>query len=309
MRLAGGIGEAADAGDEALAVGVLADQPAVAGDHAIDRTHQRRGIAEAVQVGDDRELVRDGAVEAAKAHGARAGDGRGEVGGGDLDGEIAPVQAVMAEGGLDHGLGRVLGHGLAEAADQLLLEVEWLGHGGAPQRRATARRSPRPASSTARVGPGALGRAGDGAVGAGGQQQLDGAVESGGVEPAGGAVGETVDLVHAPDLGLLLQGLQGIVLLHDAHRLDRVRARPFPAALGGVEEGGQAPDPVGDRRGRSRAPRSRPRAVPAPMAREREDGQLGGRNAGVGELRAPRRSSWRRCSRHVRSSSRAASWS
>ena len=76
--LAGGICEAADAGDEALAVGVLADQLVVAGDHAIDRTHQRRGITEAVQVGVT-QLVRV-VVEARKPI-AAARRRRGEVGG------------------------------------------------------------------------------------------------------------------------------------------------------------------------------------------------------------------------------------
>ena len=244
MRLAGGIGEAAHAGDEALAVGVLADQPTVADDHAIDRTHQRRGITEAVQVGDDRELVRDGAVEAAKAHGARAGDGRGEVGGGDLDGEIAPVQAVMAEGGLDHGLGRVLGHGLAEAADQLLLEVERLAAWRSPA-TVTARRSPRPASSTAAwvqapSGGRVMARSGPAAS----SSSTVRSKAAGSSRPVAPSV-ETIDLVHAAHLGLLLDSLQGVVLLHDAHGLDRVRARPLPAALGGIEEGGVAPDHVG----------------------------------------------------------------
>ena len=54
------------------AVGVFADEFVAAPHHAIDGAHRRGGFAQAVEMGNDRHLMRQRAVEAAPAHGARA---------------------------------------------------------------------------------------------------------------------------------------------------------------------------------------------------------------------------------------------
>ncbi len=65
---------------------------------------------------------------------ARApGDGGREVVRGDFDGQISPVESVMAVGRLHHDLRRVLGDRLAEAGGQFLFEVEHFRHRGNPQ--------------------------------------------------------------------------------------------------------------------------------------------------------------------------------
>ena len=51
----------------------------------------------------------------------------------NLDSEVSPVQPHLAECGLHHRLGGVLGDGVAEDADKLLFEVR-TGHGGVPSR-------------------------------------------------------------------------------------------------------------------------------------------------------------------------------
>ena len=71
---------------------------------------------------DDRDLVGDGAVEAAQPHGPGAAHGVPEGLGLDLDRQVAPVQPGCGESRLDHRLRRVLLHGLPEEADQLLPE-------------------------------------------------------------------------------------------------------------------------------------------------------------------------------------------
>ncbi len=73
---------------------------------------------------DHRDLVRDGAVEAGKAHRPRPTDGIGQIRGIHLDGQITPIQTVMAIRCLDHHLRRVLRDRLAETCRKLLLEVQ-----------------------------------------------------------------------------------------------------------------------------------------------------------------------------------------
>src|SRR5579884_3031638 len=86
-------------------------------------------LAQAIEMRDDGNLVRDRAVEASEPHGPRTADGIAQVGWIHLDGQITPGQAVVVVGGLDHRLGRVLGNRFAETGGEFLLEIERRGHG------------------------------------------------------------------------------------------------------------------------------------------------------------------------------------
>lgn len=106
-----------------LAVGVLADQQAIAGHHGVDRADDLRRRREVVQVLDHRHLVRQRAVEAGPAHGAGAAHRVGQLLGRHLAVDVAPMQAVVPVGGFDHRHGRVLGGRLGEGAGQAGQEV------------------------------------------------------------------------------------------------------------------------------------------------------------------------------------------
>lgn len=120
-------GERAEGGEEAFAVGVFAEEFVALASDAVDGADFLGGVGEAIEERDDGDLMRDGAVGAAEVHRAHAGDGGGEVVGGDFEGEIAPGEVVVAIGGLDHRLGGVFGDGLAEDGGDLLFEIG--GHG------------------------------------------------------------------------------------------------------------------------------------------------------------------------------------
>ena len=84
-------------------------QPAVPAHGAVDRADDRGRVAEAVEVLDDRDLVRDRAVEADPAHRGGAADGAAERLRRHVAVDVARLQAVMPVGGLDHRDRRVLG--------------------------------------------------------------------------------------------------------------------------------------------------------------------------------------------------------
>jgi hypothetical protein len=116
--------------EETFAVGVVADQLAVAMDHTVDRTDRLGGRAESVQVLDDGDLVRDREIEPSPVHRPGAPDGVREAIGTDLDGQVAPVEPHVGERRLDHRLRRILGDREAEDADEFLLEGARGGHDG-----------------------------------------------------------------------------------------------------------------------------------------------------------------------------------
>ena len=108
--------------EKSLAVGVFADESARSANDAVHRAHEASRLTQAVEEGDDGDLVGNGAIEPGEAHGPRAAYRLAEVGRIDLDGEVSPVKAVVAEGRLDHGLGGIFGHWLAENGHEFLLE-------------------------------------------------------------------------------------------------------------------------------------------------------------------------------------------
>jgi len=76
---------------------------------------------------DDRDLVRQAAIEAAKAHGLRAAHGIAEIGGCDFHIHIAPVQAVVGKGGFHHRDGGIARRALRQGADEFGEEVGHVG--------------------------------------------------------------------------------------------------------------------------------------------------------------------------------------
>jgi len=107
---------------------------------AIDRADGLGRFAEAVEMGDDRDLVRDRAVEAAPAHRPRAERGVAERRGLDFAVDVARVHAVMTERRFDHRHGRILGCRRREAADQLGEKIMRRRHPRSPRSPETARR-------------------------------------------------------------------------------------------------------------------------------------------------------------------------
>ena len=103
----GGVDDGAQRLDEALPVGVVPDEVAVVRDDGVDGADDLGGLGEQVEVVDDRDLVRQRAVEARPAHRPGPRDGVAERPGGDLAVEVARVEAVVAVRGLDHDDGRV----------------------------------------------------------------------------------------------------------------------------------------------------------------------------------------------------------
>ena len=71
----------------------------------------------------DRHLVRNRAIATTEVHRPHTCDGIGEVFRLNLEREIAPIEAVMSKGLLNHVLGRILRDRLAEDRHQFLLEV------------------------------------------------------------------------------------------------------------------------------------------------------------------------------------------
>ena len=114
---------------EPLAVGVLAHQFLAVHHHAVDGLHDTRGLAQTVQVGDDGDLAGHGAVAAAEAQNTHGPHGLGQPLVAQLEVDVAPVQAVMAKGLLQHVLGGIVGQVVAEAEHKLLSEVPLPGHG------------------------------------------------------------------------------------------------------------------------------------------------------------------------------------
>ena len=127
-RPAARVGHGAQRREEALAVGVLADQLAVAVHDAVDRADDRGGRPEPIEVRDHGHLVRKRTVEARPPHRDRAAHGVAEPVGGHVAVEVARVDAVVAVGGLDHRHRRVVARGGGERAGDRAEEGGACGH-------------------------------------------------------------------------------------------------------------------------------------------------------------------------------------
>ena len=146
QRLARGIDDRAQRFHESDAVGVLADQLVAAPDRAIDGADRRRRLAEAVEMGNDRHLMRDRAIEASPAHGAGAARCVPERRRLDLAIDVARVHSMMPERRLDHRHGRIFRRRRREGADQGAEEI--MGHASCSRpRRRRRRRCRRPTLS------------------------------------------------------------------------------------------------------------------------------------------------------------------
>ncbi len=80
----------AQTGSETVAVGVVAQPAAVGPKECVDGADGTRGRSDVSDVIDGDDLVRDGEVESAEAFRVKLGERLGEVGGSDLETEIAP---------------------------------------------------------------------------------------------------------------------------------------------------------------------------------------------------------------------------
>jgi hypothetical protein len=95
----------------------------IAADHTVNCSHERGGLAEAIEIFDHLDFVGDGTIEALEAHDFGSPDGGFQIVGANFDGEVAPVQIMMAVGGLDHDLCWVFSYGLSKGSGKFLLEV------------------------------------------------------------------------------------------------------------------------------------------------------------------------------------------
>ena len=115
----GGIDEFAQRLEEALAIGVFADQFSAACDGAVHGAHDGGGFAQPVEMGDDGHLVGNGQVEPGPAHGAGALHRIGKFIRRHLAVDVAVVKTVMPIGRLDHGDSRILRRTFREGTGKL----------------------------------------------------------------------------------------------------------------------------------------------------------------------------------------------
>lgn len=126
--LAGWVGDFGQRLQEAFAVGVFADEFAVAEDGAVDGSDDGGGFAEAVKVFDDGDFVGQRAVEADPTHGAGPANGVGQLVGADFTVDVAPVEVVMLIGGFKHRDSRIFGAWLRKTASQCGEKVHCVGY-------------------------------------------------------------------------------------------------------------------------------------------------------------------------------------
>jgi hypothetical protein len=123
------VGDGAQRVQEPLTVGVLADQPFLAADHAVHGADRGGRVGEAVEMLEHRDLVRDRAVEARPAHRAGPAHRVPQRAGRDVAVDAAGIDPVMPVGRLDHGHRRVLGGRRGERAGEQAQETRRVGHG------------------------------------------------------------------------------------------------------------------------------------------------------------------------------------
>ena len=115
-------GNLADRLHHALAVVVVAGQPAIADRHVIGRADRRDIRVHLVQEGDRRHLVRHRDAGPGKTQGANAADRGAHLG---LVPDIAfpelPVQAMMREDRIEHAVNRILGDRMPDHTGHLFL--------------------------------------------------------------------------------------------------------------------------------------------------------------------------------------------
>jgi len=109
--------------NEALSIGVLADQLAADAIHTVDGSHQFGRRAQSVQVLNHRNLMRNRKVPAFEAQGSNASDGVFKTLGRDFERQIPPIQTGSGKGTFDHKLRGIAGHGLPHAANDLLQRI------------------------------------------------------------------------------------------------------------------------------------------------------------------------------------------
>lgn len=121
-----GICEGLKGSEEAFAISVLANELVASADDAIDGAHEGCGLAEAIEEGNNADLMRDGKVKALKAQCASAENCSGKIYGCDFHVDVAPRELELGEGGFDHGDGGVAVSTLGHGADEMGAEG---GHG------------------------------------------------------------------------------------------------------------------------------------------------------------------------------------
>ena len=94
-------------GEEAFAVGVLANELIPATDHAIDRANQCSALAQTAEHRNDGDFVRHRQIEPTEAHRKCTLHRGGEIVRRDLHIYIAPAQAVMLKRPFNHGHSRI----------------------------------------------------------------------------------------------------------------------------------------------------------------------------------------------------------
>ena len=106
--------------DKPLAVRILAHQLGPVAVHAVDRSGQLGGGRQLIQKGQHRDLVGNREIGAAKPHRPQPADGVPEVLRGHLQSQVPPIQPGCGKSPLHDELGRVAGHRLTQATDDLL---------------------------------------------------------------------------------------------------------------------------------------------------------------------------------------------
>ena len=118
-RLAGeGMPGLAEAFQETMPVGGGAGEAPVVVDDGVDRAHQARGLAQGVQVRDDRLLMGQGHVRAPESQDAQGLHGGLQVGAPYPQRHVGEVEAQRREAGVVHGGGKRMGDGIPEDGDQ-----------------------------------------------------------------------------------------------------------------------------------------------------------------------------------------------
>ncbi len=101
---------------------------------AVDRTHEGGRLAQAIEMHQHRDLVRNRQVAAAKTHPAHAAHGVGQIGRSDFKRQIAPIEAGLGQHPLHDVLRWIAGHRLTQATDDFLNQFARHGTGGLASR-------------------------------------------------------------------------------------------------------------------------------------------------------------------------------
>ena len=112
---------------KALAIGVAAVEPAVVVHDRVDRADQAGALGDLVQIFHDRDLVGNGAVDAAHFKRLQAADSIAQLVLIHIKRQIAPpLQAARPDGAIQHDAAGILRHRLAEYANQMIQIILFL---------------------------------------------------------------------------------------------------------------------------------------------------------------------------------------